>query len=624
MLISDQASRMPDIPSDVSKNRVINTSGLLATFNEYGVLSPLDVHAAETTARMCGETDQQVILAAALAVRGAQAGNVCIRLSTQQDTVTVETQTPEMLDRLPWPEPNMWNQKVADSRMAKGPNCPLVIEDGRLYMERYHRYETVVAEQIETRAQTVPTVLETAVEAALHRLLPPGNTPDGDKQHQAAKSALTGRFTVISGGPGTGKTYVIARILAALAHTEGQFPRVALCAPTGKAAARMGEEVAGFANLVQDPTVKDRLCNIPQARTIHRLLGWARGRGRFAHNRRNLLPYDMVIVDEMSMVPLLLAAKLLEAVRPDASLVMVGDPHQLESVEAGTVLADITEPVSQPGSQTQSTQTAPPPVASRVITLKRLHRFREGSPVANFADAVRQGNSGKAIEFLLAGNTSLQWVKTRESEQFTGLWNRLIDHRVQMVSVSEQDTTTRDRDHLYHLEGMAVLCAHREGPGSVSDWTRKIDKSLYEQCTARRKGGMWYPGRPVMVTKNDYGLGLFNGDIGITVDTLDGLQVMFDRGRVIPPGYLGEHTTAHAMTIHKSQGSQFEDVVVSLPDVSSRLLTRELLYTAVTRSSGSVTLVGSEDVIRCAVERSAQRASGLGYKLWSRDTDSHK
>lgn len=595
----------------------INASGLLAPFNDVGALSPLDVHAATVIARLCEETDERVILAAALAVRGTRFGHVCIRLASQRETVLVDDQDPKVVDALPWPEPHEWESALSNSAIVGDGSRdePLVLVDDRLYLDRYFRYEEQVVDLINARTGMAPSALGPDVRAALDRLLPP--TVDGtlNRQHAAVATALEGKLTVIAGGPGTGKTYTVAALLATMAQRPGEkFPLVALCAPTGKAAARLGEAVAEFAAAVEDSAVREALGGL-EASTIHRLLGWAWGRGRFEHHERNRLPHDVVIADEMSMVSLPLAAKLMAAVRDDATVVLVGDPFQLESIEAGTVLADIVGPAVDEGDA--QPVDALPPIAGRVVVLDRVHRFEEQGSIADFADAVRRGNADRALDLLDSDLEGLRWVKDRSTAGFDSLWERVIDQRSRLVEVAA--VSGSEESALAELGELAVLCAHREGPGSVAQWRRDIETALDERFFGLRYGGEWYAGRPVMITSNDYSLGLYNGDIGVVIQTLDGLRVVFDRGgmRSFPLSYLGEHTTVHAMTIHKSQGSQFAEVVVSLPAETSRLLTRELLYTAVTRASTSVALIGDESVIRKAVERSVQRASGLGTRLWS-------
>lgn len=255
-------------------------------------------------------------------------------------------------------------------------------------------------------------------------------------------------------------------------------------------------------------------------------------------------------------------------------------------------------------------------MADRVVVLQRVHRFEEQGPIGDFADAVRDGDPDLAVSLLRAGTEPVGWVKDRSGAPFRELSERVVAHRVHLVELASR--AGNEEAALAALGEMAVLCAHREGPGSVDQWRLDIETALDARFPGLRYEGEWYPGRPLMITSNDYTLDLYNGDIGVVVRTSEGLRVVFERGglRSFPPGYLGDHTTVHALTIHKSQGSQFGEVVVSLPSESSRLLTRELLYTAVTRASRTVTVVGEEPVIRMAVERSVQRASGLRSRLW--------
>ena len=602
----EQATREPSM--------VVSAGGLLAAFNDAGVLDPLDVLSAKTIARVCGESDEQVMLAAALAVRGTRFGHVCVRISTLHDTVVVDGQDPEIIETLTWPEPTEWEATIARSVMVGdgSGDQPLVLSDGLLYLQRYFRYEELVARLIGDRCGPLQTALDRETEEILSRLLPPGSDGQATLQHAAVALALKADAAVIAGGPGTGKTFAVGALLAALAsRRSGEFPLVALCAPTGKAAARLGEAVAEFASTSDDPAVHETLAGV-EASTMHRLLGWGRGRGQFAHNARNPLPHDLVVVDEMSMVSLPMAAKLLSAVRPDAKVVLVGDPFQLESIEAGTVLADIVGPAAD----TSAAPTPNPSIRDHVVVLDRVHRFETGSVIADFADAVREGNPDLAIEFLGQDSGELQWVPERAGSRYHDLWDTVLERRSRMVELAM--TPGNEQAVFEALSGMAVLCARRNGPDSVAWWRWNLEAALDERFTGLRYGGEWYPGRPVMITRNDYNLGLYNGDIGVAVQTEEALKVVFDRGglRMFLPSHLSEHTTVHAMTIHKSQGSQFDEVAVVLPGERSRLLTRELLYTAVTRAKQKVWLVADEDVVRHAIERSVQRASGLRSRLW--------
>lgn len=588
---------------------VVAADGLLARFNDAGVLNPLDTLAASTISRLLAETNEVAILAAALAVRGTRFGHVCVRLDDVADTVVVDDRDRQTVADLPWPDPADWRKALSASVLVGDGtgDHPLVLADDRLYLERYHRYERRVAELLIARLNAPERPVAPASRDLLDRLL--GSDGAATSQHTAAVKALGGRATVIAGGPGTGKTHTIGVILAALAADRGRdFPLVALCAPTGKAAARLGDEIAERSAAIADPGVTARLDAVAPS-TIHRLLGWTRERGRFQRGATNRLPHDLVIVDEMSMVSLPMAAKLLEALRDDATAILVGDPFQLESIEAGTVLADIVGP-AEPG---RSPGTA---WGERVVVLDRTRRFDAGSAIAEFADAVRLGEADQAVALLTAGPDQVRWVRNSADPALETVRQEVIAHRRRVVELAAGGSDPAQA--LSELNAMAVLCAHKRGPGGVSQWSRDLEGALDEQFPGLRWNGEWYPGRPVMITRNDYNLELYNGDIGVAVATEDGLRAVFDRRglRRYPLSHLTEHTTVHALTIHKSQGSQFDEVVVVLPDAESPLLTRELLYTAVTRAQTRVWLVGSEAVVRSAINRSVPRASGLATLLW--------
>ena len=596
---------------------VVGTDGLLARFNDAGVLDPMDVHAAQAAARLHRETDERAVLAAALAVRGTRFGHACVRLAQQRDIVVGDGADAGAIESLPWPDPDGWHEAVAAGSLATSTpqDRPLVLVDDRLYLERYFRYEDRLVRLVRDRLDPGPSGTRlSADQLELERLLPRMDGGEANAQRAAADKALAGRLTLVVGGPGTGKTYLLGRMLAAIAAAGGSFPRVALCAPTGKAAARLGEEIADSAREAGTAEARGLLGQL-EASTIHRLLGWAWGRNRFAHHEQNLLPHDLVIVDEMSMVSLPMVVKLLSAVRPDAGVVLVGDPYQLESIEVGTVLADIVGPAVEgdPGADRPSKA----PIADRIVVLREGRRYDEHGPIAALAGAIRRGDSEQALETLASRAGGLGWVEDRLSPEHARLLAEVVDGRCRLVDLAHAPGQAEAA--LDALAEVAVLCANREGPAGVARWQRAIEAGLDRRHPGLRFRGRWYPGQPVMITKNDYSLDLYNGDIGVVAMTDRGLRVVFRRGEIrsFPPGYLGDHATVHALTIHKSQGSQFKEVIVSLPPESSRLLTRELLYTAVTRASEKVTIVGPEPAIRLGIERSVQRASGLRSRLWS-------
>jgi exodeoxyribonuclease V alpha subunit len=554
---------------------VLAASGLLREFNEAGVLAPADVHVARRLCELAGEDDEGVQLAAALAVRGPRLGHVCVDLATIRDTATVDIEEPVDLGALPWPDPDEWIERFRGSALIG----PLRLEGSVLYLDRYWREERRVAADLLALMDAAPAPVDDArLAAGLARI-------GGDgRQQLAAQTALRRRFAVVAGGPGTGKTTTVAHILALL-YEQGD-PLVALAAPTGKAAARLVEAVHEEARKLDiAEEVRQRVLDL-DASTLHRLLGWRpNSHSRFRHDRGNRLPYDVVIVDETSMVSLSLMARLIEAVRPDARLILVGDPGQLTSIEAGAVLGDIVGPADR----------------GPIVVLDRVHRY--GTPIAKVAEAIRSGD-GDAVVEALGGVT---WIDDPEA-----LRGRVV---ATSAGVLEAARAGDGAGAIEALGAFRVLCAHRRGPYGVSAWTARI-----EEWIGNEAGGDWYVGRPLLVTENDYGLRLYNGDTGVVIQAdPDRLTAAFERGGDVlefSPTRLGPVDTVYAMTIHKSQGSQFDTAAVLLPGPDSRILTRELLYTAATRARRLLVLVGTEDTIRAAVERPVARASGLGRRLW--------
>jgi exodeoxyribonuclease V alpha subunit len=553
--------------------RAARAGGLLGAFNAAGVISAADVHVAQRLAALAGETDDAVRLAAALAVRAPRLGHVHADLATIRDTATVDADEPVDLSALPWPEAG-WVERVAASPLLGG---PLRLEGGRLYLDRYWREERRVADDLDALAAHTPPIDAARLDAGLARLF-----PHGGRQRDAAAAAVRRGLTVIAGGPGTGKTTTVARI-AALLYEQGAL-RIGLAAPTGKAAARLEEAVhAEAAGLDVAPGVRDQLLAL-RASTLHRLLGWRPGsHSRFRHNRGQRLPHDVVIVDETSMVSLWQMARLVEAIRPDARLVLVGDPEQLASIEAGAVLGDIVAG------------------ARGIVTLDTGYRFEGG--IAALAEAIRAGDADAALAVLAGGRDDLTWLPDADDAALRG--PLLTAAREVRAAARRGDAAAA----LAALQGFRLLCPHRRGPHGVAGWTERI------QAWLDTGPDPWYAGRPLLVNENDYELRLYNGDTGVVVAEDDRLVAAFDRGLRFSPTRLSAVDTAYAMTIHKSQGSQFGTAAVLLPEPEARILTRELLYTAVTRARRRLILAGSEAAIRAAVKRPIARASGLRDRL---------
>ena len=599
-----------DDPNDA---RVVRAAtGVLAAFNAAGVLEPADVHAAARIARLGGDAADDVVLALALTVRGVRLGSVCVDLTAVRGTVLGAGDEPVDVSGLPWPDPAPWAAACAASPLvADGPDAPdgrpLRLVDGQLYLERYWRQEELVRTELTARADAVgtgpgPAVDPVRLRAGLARLFGDEGDPREQRQRLAAAVAALRPVTVLAGGPGTGKTTTVAKILALLRDRPGAPPRIALAAPTGKAAARLQEAV-------RQAGVDD----LPTASTLHRLLGWQPGRSRFRHDLFDRLPYDVIVVDETSMVSLTMMARLLDAVRPDARLVLVGDPDQLASVEAGAVLGDLARAPGRPEPHLDAALAElglPTGVVNGVVTLDHVWRF--GGAVAAFARAVQAGDADAALALLRGGSADLEFVETDSAAAPAAVRADVVDAGVALAAAARRADVP---EALAALERHRVLCGHRRGPYGVARWSREIERWLAEAVPELAEHDEWYPGRPVLVTANDYDTGLYNGDTGVVVATADGPRVAFPDRAPLAPSRLAEVATVHAMTVHRGQGSQFARVTVVLPPAESPLLTRELLYTAVTRARTFVRVVGSEAAVRAAVARPVSRASGLRHRL---------
>lgn len=565
--------------------RALGAGGDLAAYNAAGVLESADAHVAQRACAIAGDPSPRSVLAVALAVRAVRHGSVCLALD----------EVAELAPALDWPDPAEWLETLRTSPVvARG---VLAVEHDLVYLDRYRVQEQQVADDLLARsARPAPSVDAGLLEAALDRLYPDDAYAE---QRAACAGAATRWTTVLTGGPGTGKTTTVARILAVL--TE-QVPdaRVALAAPTGKAAARLQEQVLAAGSTLQ-PADAARLEGL-RATTLHRLLGFRRdNQTRFRHDRTNRLPHDLIIVDETSMVSLTMMARLLEAVRPDARLVLVGDPDQLASVEAGAVLDDLVS-----GFRGR--------VDSPVVELGTVHRF--GATIGELAAAIRVGDAEAAIAVLRAGHDDVRWTPTDDP---TAVMAAVRDAALPAARGVRAAALAGDAmAALEALDEHRMLAAHRD---SVTWWNSRVEQWLREAEPGAPDllRDRMYAGRPLLVTRNDAVLGVHNGDTGVVVRGADGRPRAVLAGAGGPlelaPGRLADVETMHAMTIHKSQGSQAREVTVLLPDADSLLLTRELLYTAVTRARGVVRLIGSEESLRAALARRAHRASGLQRRL---------
>jgi exodeoxyribonuclease V alpha subunit len=548
-----------------------------------------------------------------------------------------------------------WRKALADCRQVwvadegEDRQQPLILEGSRIYLRRYWRHEQDVVRTIVSRVGQDREVDVAQVRAWLDRLFDPSPQPGPDWQKIACAVAMRNHFTLITGGPGTGKTFTVARLLTllfAMADDASRL-RIALAAPTGKAAARLKQSIAdaleGLSKKMQGvlplAALADRL---PAAVTLHSLLGAQPDRRRARHHAGNPLDVDVVIVDEASMVHLEMAAALLDAVPPNAMLILLGDKDQLASVEAGSVLGDLcrdarlgcyaeatVEYVSQAAGETIPVELVcgGGPLAQQTVMLRTSRRFQ--GAIGALAAAVNEGDGPAACDCLRQGDApAVAWMERATHAQ---LLNLALEGRMdvshsyfaylallrQPPAGTEADRMQWIRTILASFDRFRILCATREGEWGVAGINQAVEQFLAQKGHIRRSGE-WYSGRPVMVMRNDYGMGVFNGDIGITLpDPVrnGSLRVYFPDGegcRSVLASRLPAIDTAYAMTVHKSQGSEFTHVALALPQEINPVLSRELIYTGITRARAAFTLVTPDAaVFSQAVEQKTRRASGL-------------
>jgi exodeoxyribonuclease V alpha subunit len=519
---------------------------------------------------------------------------------------------------------------------------PLVLDGDRLYLRRYWRDETLVAGSVRARALERRDVDTAEVLRWLDLLFgsaAQGEAAQPDWQKLACAVAVRGALAIITGGPGTGKTYTVARLLALLFATAADpaRQRVALAAPTGKAAARLKQSIdkalSELAERVGDQlALRELTGRMGAARTLHSLLGARPDTRSFAYHRGNPLEIDVLIVDEASMVHLEMMASLLDAMPPGATLILLGDKDQLASVEAGAVLGDLCHS-AQAGNydaetlayiRTASGETVPPdyageggPLAQQTVMLRHSRRF--GGPIGRLALAVNAGDVDAAVAVLREGDAAVRWIEHAQPGQLLALASDGYRPYLELLRAGAQGQAHEDWvcKVLREFEAFRILCALREGEWGVEGLNGAIEGRL-ENAGLVVRSGEWYVGRPVMVTRNDYATGVYNGDIGLSLPDParpGSLRVWFlegDKVRSVLATRLRHVETAYAMTVHKSQGSEFAHTVLALPKEGGAVLARELVYTGITRASRRFTLTTpAPAVLGEAILSRTHRASGL-------------
>jgi len=608
------------------------------TLFKSGYLSEIDVHFARFLANLSGTDSPHFLLAATLVSNVTVKGDVCLDLSSWAGTVVSTQRDGE--GSVICPELAVWQNALMMSDVVGRPGDlrPLILDEkNRLYIYRYWNYENKLSNAILRRLnEDIEDVDTTLLKESLKRLFPPNKDEDIDWQKVAAITAAHKNICVISGGPGTGKTSTVTKILSLLVEqSKEKNLSIFLSAPTGKAVAKLSESIR---NIKSTLNCTDAVIGaIPEdTYTIHRMLKPVQGSPYFFYNSENPLPADVVIVDEASMVDLALMSKLLQAVPPNARLILLGDRDQLASVEAGSVLGDICareqahnfsiyfcnkieqvpgETFELPANRHQ-TKTG---LHDAIVHLKNSYRFAADSSIGILSRTINIGNVVESMRLLKSSDgEGLKWeAMDSQQELFAALAESIVKGYTAYLKTEDPETA------LEYFNRFIILCAVNFGPFGVVSVNRLAEQVLKTQGLIN-PDSQWYRGRPVLITRNDYNLGLYNGDIGLTLQSPDSgnneLYVYFPgtsgKLRRFSPHRLPAHETVYAMTVHKSQGSEFEHVLFVLPDRDYPVLTRELLYTAVTRAKKSVSIWGTENVLRTSISKRIARTSGLRDALW--------
>jgi exodeoxyribonuclease V alpha subunit len=618
-----------------------------------GWIRPLDRALAALLLDDGDEQDSRVLLLAALASQQLGQGDICVDLQRATTTPAQLFPHPPRTDNIDSPLNWLQQQSLQQlltalhdsnvvSRTAKTDSAPLVLDDNLLYLRRYYHYESDVAAQISERLGH-PVATPSQLGERLSNLFPPRTDNQPDWQKIACALASRSAFTLITGGPGTGKTTTVVRLLGLLqsvAMEQGKPLRIRLAAPTGKAAARLK---ASISSAIAGLPLAENICDeIPaDVSTLHKLLGSRPDSRRFRHDRHNPLHADLVVVDEASMMDLEMTASLLDALRPDTRLILIGDKDQLASVEAGAVLGNLCQGADEGQYNSDTVRWLAEhcnvdvsafaghgsALSQQVAMLRVSHRFSAESGIGELARAVNAGDRDQIGAVWQKNHSDIEQLSlaTLHDSTLTRLAVEGYRHYLtQLAALRPQQAEQIDpwaSAVLDSFDDFQLLCALREGDAGVSGLNRRIARSLHHAGLISRSEG-WYEGRPVIMTRNDYQLGLMNGDVGVTLNVAGTdqpamLRVAFrlPDGRIslVLPSRLDAVESVYAMTVHKSQGSEFRHAALVLPE-SHQPVSRELLYTAITRARQRFTLAGTVAAL-AQPARPTVRASGLAKRL---------
>jgi exodeoxyribonuclease V alpha subunit len=617
-----------------------------------GEIRLLDLHLGLFLEKQANNEDKQhqhpsLLLAAILTSAAVGNGHVCYPLKETPEQPFLKKIIKEYC-----PSPDQWRLELLTTSVVghPGEKTPLILdEQNNLYLYRFFCYEKIVASALQQRATAELVLNHKLAVQLLQRLFPHSTTTNKknkivDFQQMAAALALLKPLVIISGGPGTGKTHTVARILATIqalhAGQQQEGPgkkllRIALAAPTGKAAAHLEESI----RKAKLSLPEDLRRNIPeQAQTLHRLLGSRPGTADFRFNKENKLYLDLLILDEASMIDLEMMVNILEALPEKTRIILLGDHNQLASVEAGSLFADLCgnyKPKWSPELCFQLQQLTGTPaeqlfsptrrqhnkinnaLSDSLVLLRTSYRFQEDSGIGAFATAVKNGSVKQVQQVMADHYTDVEAVQYTGAKKKEWLEKKIIQGFQPILTASSPEQA------FAAMEAFRFLCALRKGPDGVQGINSLVEQILRKNGLITPKKSDWYQGRPIIVLRNQYEMQLFNGDTGILWQDAQGrLRAWFRRGdnnlTSISPARLPEHETAYAITVHKAQGSEFDKILLLLPEEESRVLTQELLYTGLTRAKTKLILCASLERIATMIKRKTQRFSRLAEELNSK------